>query len=144
VVDDDPEIRQFIRIKCENAVGYYVWEAGDCAQAINELTRDNESTSNIDAIITDFAMPQLNGVGAITYFQKECPGIPLIVLSGIADWEMAISLIGGGVNNDLVKPIEGEQCKASVAGGIRHRQLTWTELGCGRTRLRDSHDVCVA
>ena len=124
VLDDDADVRQFVRIICENS-GYHVVEAEDCAHAIKVLTKEEGPSMGIDIIITDLSMPKLSGFEAITYFQKEFSSIPLIALTGIADLEMAISMIGEGVNNYLVKPVESEQLKATVAGAIRHRQLTW-------------------
>lgn len=124
VVGDDPEIHKFVRNTCENS-GYEVIEAKNGAQAIKVLTGGEESSKGIDTIITDISMPKITGLEAIAYFQKEFPSIPLIVLTGIADLELAISFIGGGISNYLVKPFEEEQLNASVAGAIRHRQLTY-------------------
>ncbi len=124
VVDDDPEILKFIRRTCGNS-GYDVIEAENGAEAIKALTNSEESSRSIDIIITDISMPKITGLEAIAYFQREFPSIPLIVLTGIADLELAISFIGGGISNYLVKPLEEEQLKASVAGAIRHQQLTY-------------------
>lgn len=123
VVDDDPGIRKIIRIILEKS-GYDVLEAEDGAQAINVLT-SGENPMVVDTIITDLSMPKISGFDAIAYFRKEFPSIPLIVLTGIADWNMAISFMRRGVSNYLVKPVDGEQLKASVARAIANRQLSW-------------------
>ena len=47
----------------------------------------------VDTIIADLSMSNIDGVDAIAYFQKEFPSIPLIVLTGNADWNMAISFM---------------------------------------------------
>ncbi len=121
VVDDDPSIRKLISIILENA-GYDVLVAGDGQDAIN-VVRSGENPMVIDAIITDLTMPNMDGCEAITYFQKEFPSIPVIILTGIADVELAVSYMRQGISNYLVKPVDGKKLTASVANAIAQRQL---------------------
>ena len=79
----------------------------------------------LDVIITDIRMPNVNGIEAITYFKKEWPSVPLIVLTGFPDVEMATSLLQQGVYGYLVKPVEGEKLKTSVANAIEQRKMNW-------------------
>ena len=123
VVDDDPAIRKLLVLLLEKS-GYDVLVAEDGEDAIN-LVRSGENPLLVDTIITDLSMPHIDGFDAIAYFQKEFPNIPLIILTGHVDLKMAISLMRGGVSDYLVKPVDGEQVKASVAHAIAHRQLTW-------------------
>ena len=123
VVDDDPAIRKLIRLILEHS-GYDVLVAEDGKDAINVL-RSGENPMVIDTIITDLNMPNIDGFEAIAYFQNEFPSIPLIVLTGIADVELAVSFMREGVSNYLVKPVGVEQLKASVARAIAERQLSW-------------------
>jgi two-component system chemotaxis response regulator CheY len=122
VVDDDPDIREFIRIILEN-IGYDVLEAKNGAQAINVLG-SGETPMVIDAIITDLSTPNINGVEPIAFFQKEFPSIPLIVLTGIDDLELAFSFTWRGVSDYLVKPLDRERLKASLAHVIAEPQLS--------------------
>lgn len=123
VVNDNPDICNSIKVICESS-GYEVQEAEDRLEAINVLRSAEENFMSIDAIIADISMPKITGLEAIAYFQKEFPNIPLIVLTEISDLELAISFTDRGISNYLVKPIEPEHLKASVAGAVRHRQLT--------------------
>ena len=123
VVDDDPSIRKLITIILENA-GYDVLVAEDGEDAIN-LLRSGENPMVVDTIITDLSMPNIDGFEAIAYFQKEFPSIPLIILTGVADVEWAVSFMRQGVSNYLVKPVDVEQLKTSVARAIAQRQLSW-------------------
>ncbi len=122
VVDDDPDIRRIIRIILEKS-GYDVLEAEDGAQAINVLD-SGENPMVIDAIITDLSIPNINGVEPIAFFQKEFPSIPLIVLTGIDDLELAFSFTRRGVSDYLVKPLDRKRLKASLAHAIAERQLS--------------------
>ena len=123
VVDDDPAIRKLLVLILEKS-GYDVLVAEDGEDAIN-LVRSGENPMVVDTIITDLSMPHIDGTDAIAYFQKEFPNIPLIILTGNADWHMAISFMRGGVSDYLVKPVDVEQVKASVARAIAQRQFSW-------------------
>ena len=123
VVDDDPAIRKLIRLILEPS-GYDILVAEDGKDAINVL-RSGEKSKVIDTIITDLNMPNMDGFEAIDYFQKEFPSIPVIVLTGIADVEMAVSFMKRGISNYLVKPIDVEHLKASVVRAIAERQHSW-------------------
>jgi len=123
VVDDEPDIRKTVRIALEK-LEYYVVEAEDGQQAIN-LLNEGEHPMVIDVIITDIRMPKVNGTEAIDYFQQEYPSVPLIVLTGFPDLELAMQLIKRGVTDYLVKPVEREKLLSAVADAIASRHIDW-------------------
>jgi FixJ family two-component response regulator len=55
----------------------------------------------------------------------EYPKIPLIVLTRIADVQLATSLMGEGVSDYLVKPVEAKKLIASIENALAQRQLSW-------------------
>jgi two-component system chemotaxis response regulator CheY len=121
VVDDEADVRKLVRLALTKA-GYKVIEAEDGEKAIQTInTGDNRLM--LDVIICDIRMPKINGVEAIAYFQKEYPRVPVIVLTGFPDTEMAMSLIRKGVADYLVKPVEGEKLRGAVARAMEMRQL---------------------
>ena len=77
----------------------------------------------LDVIICDIRMPKINGVEAIAYFRKEYPRVPVVVLTGFPDVNMATSFLNDGVVDYLVKPVEGEKLKASVAKAMDQRDI---------------------
>jgi two-component system chemotaxis response regulator CheY len=123
VVDDDPAIRKLLVLILEKS-GYDVLVAEDGEDAIN-LLRSGENPMVVDTIMTDLSIPNIDGVDTIAYFQKEFPNIPLIILTGNGDWKMAVSFMQGEVSDFLVKPVDGEQLKASVARALAQRQISW-------------------
>lgn len=123
VVDDEPDMRRVVRITLEKA-GYHVLEAEDGEDAIRVLTR-GEYPLLVDTIITDIRMPNINGVEAISFFQKEYPSIPVIVLTAHPDMDMAIGFMTKGIVDYLVKPIEGEKLKSTVARAVEQRRITF-------------------
>jgi len=49
-------------------------------------------------------MPKVNGVEAIDYIKANAPSIPIMVITGYPDTELAVNLLQKGVNEFLVKP----------------------------------------
>lgn len=121
IVDDEPDIRKVVRMSLQKA-GYEVLEAENGEKAI-ETINYGENRLLLDVVICDIRMPKINGVEAIAYFRANYPRVPLIVLTGFPDTEMASSLLRQGVVDYLVKPVEGEKLRASVARAMEQREL---------------------
>ncbi len=122
IVDDEPDIRKVVRMTLQKA-GYDVLDAEDGEKAI-EVINTGENRLMLDVIICDIRMPKINGVEAIAYFRKEYPRVPIIVLTGFPDVNMATSFLSDGVVDYLVKPVEGEKLKAAVAKAMDQRELS--------------------
>ena len=121
IVDDEPDVRKVVRMSLEKA-GYDVLEAEDGEKAIATLS-EGENNLLLDVIISDIRMPKINGVEAIKYFQQEYPGKQVIVLTGFPDMDMATGFIKKGIVDYLVKPVEAEKLRASVAKAMEQREI---------------------
>ena len=121
VVDDEPDVRKVVKMTLTKA-GYDVIEAEDGEKAI-EAIQEGENPLLLDVIISDIRMPKINGVEAINYFQQQWPRVPLIVLTGFPDMEMATGFIKKGVVDYLVKPVEKEKLTSAVAKAIEQREI---------------------
>ena len=121
VVDDEPDVRKVVCMTLEKA-GYHVLEAEDGKQAIEEI-RKGENSLTLDVIITDIRMPHMNGIDVINYYRKEWPTVPLIVLTGFPDIDMATALLQYGVVDYLVKPVEGEKLRRAISKAMDARHL---------------------
>ena len=123
VVDDEAGIRKVVRIALEKD-GYYVVDAKDGAEAIRILN-EGEHPMVIDVIITDIRMPNINGIEAIKYFQREYSSVPLMVLTGFPDIDLATQLLKQGITDYFVKPVDRKKLLTAVAGAIGSRHLNW-------------------
>lgn len=122
VTDDEPDVRKLVRMVLTKA-GYDVLEAEDGGKAI-EVLNTGENRLMLDVIICDIRMPKINGMEAIAYFRKEYPRVPVIVLTGFPDTDMATSLLRQGVADYLVKPVEAETLRTAVARAMEMRELS--------------------
>ncbi len=121
VVDDEPDVRKVIK-RILTKAGYDVIEAEDGEKAI-EAINEGENPVLLNVIISDIRMPKMNGIEAINYFQQQWPRVPIIVLTGIPDMEMAIGFLKKGVVDYLVKPVEPEKLTRAVAKALEQREL---------------------
>lgn len=123
VVDDEPSVRTLVRMMLEKA-GYEVLEADNGETAI-EAINEGENRLMLDAVICDLRMPKIDGLEALAYFRRAYPHVPLIVLTGYPDTELAVSCMREGVLDYLVKPVESGRLIAAVEQAMVARELAW-------------------
>jgi two-component system chemotaxis response regulator CheY len=119
IIDDEEEIRSVVKHHLTKA-NYKVIEAENGEQAIEKIN-EGDNPLSIDAAICDIRMPKINGVEAITYFRKEYPSLPVIVITGFPDATLAVSLMKKGVKDYIVKPVEKEKLLAAVKKAVSER-----------------------
>ena len=112
VVDDESDVRDIIRLQLEQK-GFNVLEAVDGENAISIL-QSGDNLVNVGLILCDIRMPKVNGVETIEFLKNEAPGIPIVVITGYPDTELATGLLKKGVKDYLVKPVEKEKLLAVV------------------------------
>ncbi|MGZ9189273.1 MAG: response regulator [Nitrospira sp.] len=123
VVDDEAPIRSLLRTMLAQA-GYDVEEAEDGGKAV-DILNSGDNPLMVDVIICDIRMPRINGLEAITYFRAQYPSLPVIVLTGYHDEQLAFSLLKQGVVEHIEKPAERERILASVARAIAQRRFSF-------------------
>ena len=123
VVDDDPDVREMIRDILSNA-GHTVVTAADGADGVERFKADPA----FDVVITDLAMPKLNGLQLARVCKTLRPAVPVVMLTG---WGVILNedeLAEHGVDEVLSKPVRMDQvigtiaaarARAAVAGGAR-------------------------
>ena len=119
IVDDEESIRKALRLTLKKD-GYDVVEADDGAKGIETIGADDNPLM-VDVVICDIRMPKINGLEAIAYFRQQYPSVPVIVLTGYPDIQLATDLLKQGVVDYLVKPVERNQLVACVERAMERR-----------------------
>ncbi len=119
IIDDEKNIRDLIRMTLTKA-GYDVLDAEDGTKAV-EILRKDDNPLMVDVITCDIRMPKVNGIEAIAFFRKEFPSIPVVVITGFPETEMAVSLLKQGVSDYVPKPVESQKLLAVVAKAMEQR-----------------------
>ena len=119
IVDDEESIRKTLRLTLAKA-GYDVVEADDGARGMDVIGADDNPLM-VDAVICDIRMPKINGLEAIAYFRQQYPSVPVLVLTGYPDIQLATDLLKQGVADYLVKPVERDKLVAGVERAMERR-----------------------
>src|SRR5690349_8612062 len=82
VVDDEPQIRKLLNVSL-SMHGFHVIEKEN-GRAAWEHIEQNEC-SGLDVIVTDVAMPELDGLALASRVVERCPHIPVVLMSAHAN-----------------------------------------------------------
>jgi len=101
VVDDDPHIRELVRVFLRNE-GFDVYEAADGLEALARL-----ESVKADLVILDVMMPNLDGWELARQLSEAGRfSVPLLMLTARGETSQKIKGFGLGVDDYLVKPFE--------------------------------------
>jgi DNA-binding NtrC family response regulator len=110
VVDDASRIRRLIRRILEPE-GHRVIDAATVATAV---TAFDSATDAVDLLITDYSMPDGDGLSLARTLAARSSRLRIIVMSGSYDVEISSDI--GNVTRFLAKPFDAEQLRACVNG----------------------------
>ncbi len=79
---------------------------------------------DIDLVISDYLMPEMDGITFLSQVRELKPDVPRIILTGYADKENAIKAINQvGLFQYIEKPWENEDLRVIVRNGLEKMQL---------------------
>ncbi len=113
LVDDDRDVLDLLGIWLE-ADGYVVDKAENGDQALEQLSVDNT-----DVVITDLAMPGMDGLALLDRITNLYPRLPVIMISGRAQINDALAATNRGVASFLTKPVQESALSESVNNALR-------------------------
>ena len=100
VVDDEEEVRTLLARSLRRR-GYHVEEAADGIEGISRVEQ-----APPDVVVTDMAMPRLDGLGLLKALKERHPDLPVIVLTGHGSMENVLQAMREGALFDyLMKPL---------------------------------------
>ncbi len=127
VVDDSPDIRQYLEEAVLGPAGYEVRTVGDGMSALT-LVREIEP----DVVITDNQMPNLTGLELIQRVCSEIPHPPIIMMTSARNETLAVDAMRAGAFDLLGKPFEAELMLAAVGRALVQRRR-WREIVDGQS-----------
>ncbi len=117
IIEDDPDISEFIKIGLESE-GNAVDTAFDGAQG-SYMARINR----YDIIILDYSLPLKNGLEVCDEIRSTGSSIPIIFLSVVADTERKIDALGRGADDYMTKPFQFDELKARMQALLRRGKV---------------------
>jgi two-component system, chemotaxis family, chemotaxis protein CheY len=111
IVDDSSTMRRII-INTLNKLGHQDFlEAGNGREGIERLTG-----GGVDMIITDWNMPEMNGIDFIKAVRStpNAKDVPVLMVTTNAAKDDIVEALRAGVNNYVVKPFTAETIKEKI------------------------------
>lgn len=121
IIDDDPGIRQSVRL-CLEANSVRVLSVGTASAALELLER-----SRFDLVFLDLWLGSESGLEVLPEILRRQPGIGIIVITAFASIETAVEAIKLGAVDYIPKPFTPQQVRGAaqrvVAASILRRQV---------------------
>ena len=116
-VDDTVTTLEVVRRNLESQ-GYKVLTTTSAHAAIEIL-----ETTSVDLVITDLRMPEVGGLDLIRHIRATYPSIGVIMITGFASVDSAVSAMREGAEDYLAKPFTDEELLASVTRVLKDVQV---------------------
>jgi len=119
VVDDEPDIRDVLRITLE-AEGYEVIEAENGEEALKTVVQQSPNL-----ILLDYKMPRMNGHQVCRHLKKDIllRHLPIIMVTGKGEITDKVDGIDSGADDYIVKPFEPEELLAHIRMILRRAEI---------------------
>jgi len=134
VVDDEERIRQSLQGVLKDE-GYEVVEAKDGVQALKQI--ENEAP---DLILLDIWMPGMDGIETLERIKGQTPNLPVIMISGHANVEMAVKATKLGAYDFIEKPLSLEKVLLTVNNALIFSKLE-QENRALRQEIRQKYEI---
>ena len=121
VVDDEHDILQMVAI-CLRQVKYRVSLAANAEEAYR-LLEEHE----FDAIITDVMMPGEDGITFLGNVHQRLPDVPVIIMTGFAQLQVAVNAIKNGAFEFIHKPFDFTYLRKVTDKAINYTKLLTIE-----------------
>lgn len=112
VVDDSSTMRRIIKNSLQRIGFNDVIEAENGKDALEKL-------GGIDIILTDWNMPEMDGLEFVKRVRGQNPKIPILMVTTNAAKDDIIEALKNGVNNYIVKPFTPETLKEKVEAVLK-------------------------
>ena len=117
VVDDEAIIRNMLQ-RGLNLAGYSTHTAQDGESALTLIEREE-----FDVIISDIRMSGRDGIWLLEHSKAICPDTAVIMLTGTADLDMAVSCLKKGAFDYILKPANADHVIIAVERAYDWRKL---------------------
>ena len=130
VIDDEDELRTSVG-KILSRMGHQVESAANATQGLERL-----ATQPFELVLTDFRLPDLDGLEVLTRARAAQPGAEVVLLTAFASIPLAVQAVKLGAYDFLQKPFKRADLERVVS-----RALEKQALSAENRRLRQQVDA---
>lgn len=120
VIEDDPNVLNFVEFVLEKA-GYDVVSTTESSQAGPLFEKHS---SKIRAAVIDLTMPGMNGIELAQQLRSICASLPILIISGYTQEEVAPRFSGMSISGFLQKPFRAHDLLNSLQRLANEKQQT--------------------
>src|SRR3954469_18053778 len=117
VIDDDASLR----FALEAVLGDAGLTVATCAGGAAGLQAFE--ASGADAVLTDLAMPEMDGLAVLSHLRALDPGVPVIMLTAHGSERVAVAAMKAGAYDYLPKPCDPDEVVLAVRRAMETRSL---------------------
>ncbi len=117
VVDDEINMLQLFR-KVLNKEGYQVTTVETAEEALQVI-----GTTLFDLVISDLALPGINGIDLFKAIRKDYPHLPFILITAYGTVESAVKAMKLGVYDYICKPFQMDELKIVIRKALHQEEL---------------------
>lgn len=137
VVDDDEVDRMAVRRALKSAGVFMEWfEVENCAAAI-AITQ----TTHFDFIFLDYCLPDSDGLNLVKELRQRGVRVPLVVLTGQGDEEIAVELMKAGASDYLAKSKVSAETLIRILRNAMRVYRAEVQVALANQQLRESNDL---
>jgi DNA-binding NtrC family response regulator len=127
VVDDSADAREVLQRNL-TADGYDVVTAPGVPEAVALL-----ETTPVDVVITDLKMPKVDGLDLVRHVRGRFSDVGIIMITGYASIESAVTAVKEGAENYLAKPFTDAELRSAVQEALQKVRFQRALLANGAT-----------
>src|SRR5688572_11062442 len=117
VVDDEPRLRQVL-VRLMETDGFICSEAANGIEALEAVQRNA-----FTLVLSDLRMPRMDGIELLRQLRARFPDVAVVMITAVADVEVAVSCLAIGAMDYLTKPFHLEEVRARVIQALDRRRL---------------------
>ncbi len=132
IIDDDPAILDSLQLSLTRK-GFEVI----CFESAKQFLADIDAGSTFNCVVSDIRMPGMTGLALQRTMSTKRSTLPLILITGHGDVDMAVAAMKAGAFDFIEKPIDDRRLAASITGAIeRHLQTAAEQQEMAMLRRR--------
>ncbi|MDZ7859386.1 MAG: sigma-54 dependent transcriptional regulator [Candidatus Krumholzibacteriota bacterium] len=118
IVDDDVAVTNYFKVMLAQTGIYETTVENDSRNVIDLLTKES-----FDLILLDMDMPNVSGMDILKEMKEMCINVPVIVLTGVNDVDLAVKSMKVGVFDYLIKPVDDDKLLEIINDALEHSDL---------------------
>jgi len=121
IIDDDVAVTNYFKVSLMQSGIFDIMVKND-SREVAELWRHQ----SFDVVLLDMDMPNISGLDILKDIHQKELKVPVVVLTGVGDVDLAVNAMKLGAFDYLIKPVEDEKLLEVLLSAMEHRDLHHT------------------